>query len=83
MQGARTLSIFACALAFQIFLVAAIADVRTEPDKCRTPRPPLAEKLGLQDLPELHEAFGLAVAPVPRVMAEDFSRGDYFGCVTF
>ena len=79
MQGARTLSIFVCALAFQIFLVAAIADLPELGAECGSPRRTLAEKLGAQDMPELFEVFGLPDAP-PRPPAELYPA---FGCIQY
>ena len=80
MQGVRALSLFTCGLAFQIFLVVAIADL-PKPDYSGcgpAPRQTLAEKLGLQGLPEVYEVFGIADAP-PRPPAVDLQPE--FGCI--
>jgi hypothetical protein len=79
MHGLRTFSIFSCAAAFQLFLVAAIADLPQPGDECRALRASLAEKLGLQDSPELHEVFGIADRPT-EPHALDRSRLE-FGCI--
>ena len=80
MQGVRTFSIFAGAAAFQIFLVVAIADLPGPGDpRCSTPRRTLAEKMGLQDMPELYEVFGLTDAPMPAALR--FPGHDEFGCI--
>jgi hypothetical protein len=75
----RTFSIFAGAMAFQIFLVVAIADLPQQPDftcGAAAPRATLAERLGVQDMPELYEVFGLADEPPPKA-----NPTPEFGCI--
>lgn len=76
MQSVRALSIFACAMVFQIFLVVAIADL-PKPDYGCGPsgQQTLAERVGLQDLPEVYEVFGIADAPQPPPVQSQF------GCI--
>ena len=80
MQGARTFSVFACAAGFQLLLVAAIFDTQPPPH-FGAARTTLAQKLGIEGLPEVHELFGLEVAPTPQVMVEDRQRNNAFGVV--
>ncbi|HTU12920.1 MAG TPA: hypothetical protein VMG08_18670 [Allosphingosinicella sp.] len=82
MHGVRALSIFAAAAALQIFLVVAIADLpKPEYSGCGPVRhQTLAEKLGLQDLPEVYEVFGIADAPPPPAVTYGPAK---FGCIQY
>jgi hypothetical protein len=83
MQGVRTFSIFAGSAAFQIFLVVAIADLPEPagPLCSATPRPTLAERMGLRDVPEVYEVFGLADPPALAASAR--TGPAEFGCLQY